>query len=122
MAKNVGIKTRKYELMYIVKATLPDAQKKLAIGKIKEQLEKLHGFVEEEDVWGKRFMAYPIKKHQEGYYVVSNISMPPEETKEFSRLMHINADIMRFLLRSVDNFESISVPGEVKEELQNRSK
>jgi small subunit ribosomal protein S6 len=115
MSKKETGELRKYEIMVIVKATLPDQQKKLSLKKIEDLVSEFGGSVSEANIWGKRHMSYPIKKHQEGYYVVYNLEMVPSTTKEFSRLLTINPDVVRFLLRNVKQFEKIAVPSERKQ-------
>lgn len=112
MAKQEKGTSKKYELMVIVKATLPDTQKKAVLKKITDQVKEMGGSIEEENIWGKRYMAFPIKKHQEGYYVIYNIQLSANETKEFGRQLTLNSDILRYLMRTVDQFEKISIPGE----------
>ncbi len=109
MAKRDTKDLRKYEMMVVIKASLPDTQKKQALKKITDQLVTLGGSIEEEQVWGKRHLAFPIKKQQEGYYVVYNLFMRPEQAAEFNRLLNIDSDVLRFIIRNVDAFEKITM-------------
>lgn len=112
MSKKDTGKMRKYELMLILKATLPDAQKKTAIKKINSQLTDLGGSIESEDVWGKRILAYPVKKHQEGYYLVNNVQLVPDKANDYRNLLKINSDILRFIINQVEHFDGPAAAGD----------
>lgn len=89
---------KKYEIMYILKANLEDAQRK-------EVIEKLHSLLTNEGAkvtnvkeWGLRDLAYPIKKETKGYYVVIKVECEPNATKEFDRKTKINNNVLRYLI------------------------
>lgn len=89
---------KKYEIMYILKANLEDAQRK-------EVIEKLHALLTNEGAkvtnvneWGLRDLAYPIKKEAKGYYVVIKVECEPNATKEFDRKTKINNNVLRYLI------------------------
>ena len=94
---------RKYEIMFIVKPTLEeDAIKKVA-SSFQTSLEKNGAKVTNVDAWGKRTLAYEIKKGNDtfrsGYYYVVNIESETDEAvKEFDRLALINANVIRHLV------------------------
>lgn len=93
---------RVYEVMYIVDtdnsdesiATLNDA-----IGKL---IEKEGGTIVRMDDGGRRRMAYPIKKKNEGYYVLFEIEGSGQEIAELERRMRVNDMIVRFITVRVD--------------------
>lgn len=47
--------------------------------------------------WGKRRLAYEIKKQREGTYAVLEISAEPAMVKEFERQMRLNENVVRFM-------------------------
>ena len=53
------------------------------------------GTVDNVDVWGKRRLAYEIRKKPEGIYVVLNVTAEPAAVQEMDRLMTIDEQIMR---------------------------
>ena len=59
---------RKYEMLVILDAGTENQNEEVA--KIEELLKNLGGTVSKTDVWGKRTLAYPIRKKTEGYYVL----------------------------------------------------
>ncbi len=92
MAKN------KYELMVIIKPMLPENVRMGVESKIIETLESVDGKVLKTDVWGKKHLAYPIKKHIEGYYIVYDFETSPEGIKSIDKSLKLNKEILRYLL------------------------
>jgi len=50
------------------------------------------------DVWGKRQLAYPIKKQNEGHYFINYFRMESLNVKTVNRLYNINENILRFII------------------------
>jgi small subunit ribosomal protein S6 len=53
------------------------------------------GTVENVDVWGRRRLAYEIKKHAEGIYAVISLNAEPATVKELDRQLTLNEAILR---------------------------
>ncbi len=53
------------------------------------------GTVESVDVWGRRRLAYEVKKNAEGVYAVINLNAEPATVKEFDRQLGLNETILR---------------------------
>ncbi len=87
----------KYEVMVIVKPAEEEAINTL-VGKIEALIARVGGTVEKVDRWGKRRLAYAVKKHTDGYYVLVNFEADPAEIKEIDRVMKINDEILRHLI------------------------
>lgn len=85
-----------YELMLIVRPDLEVTEKKAKelVGKL---LDKTNATVTSIAVWGKRALAYPIKKVSEGTYILASIQgivQSPDLEKE----ARMGTDIVRFML------------------------
>ncbi len=50
------------------------------------------------ELWGKRNLAYTIKKFGTGHYVVHRFQMNPAGTEELDRLLRFNENVIRYLL------------------------
>jgi small subunit ribosomal protein S6 len=59
------------------------------------QLTKAGGTVDNLEVWGRRRLAYDIRKKSEGIYAVVNITAEPAVVKELDRQFTLNEQIMR---------------------------
>ena len=89
---------KKYEIMYILKTNLEDAQRKEVIEKLHSLLTNEGAKVTNVNEWGLRDLAYPIKKETKGYYVVIKVECEPNATKEFDRKTKINNNVLRYLI------------------------
>ena len=61
------------------------------------QLKTLGADVAKVDNWGKRRLAYDIRKQREGTYAVFDVSAEPSMVKEFERQMRLNENVLRFV-------------------------
>lgn len=90
---------RKYEIMYILRADLDEAQRKEVMEKLAKIITDNGGKVEEtSETMGLRELAYPIKEQSKGYYVVLKVSMDNKAINEFNRLVRINPSVLRHLI------------------------
>jgi len=62
-----------------------------------EQLKTLGAEVTKVDNWGKRRLAYDIRKQREGTYAVFDVSAEPFMVKEFERQVGLNENVLRFV-------------------------
>ena len=53
--------------------------------------------------WGRRQLAYPIRKNKEGYYVLYEAKLDPTQVRELERNFQYNEDILRYLVVRKDN-------------------
>jgi small subunit ribosomal protein S6 len=89
---------RDYELIVIVRPNQDETQFNALNEKIKSWIKDAGGTTNDVEIWGKRPMAYEIKKEREGLYVLFNISMPPTFSKELERNLGFQEAVLRFLL------------------------
>jgi small subunit ribosomal protein S6 len=89
---------RKYELAVIIRADLSDEETTAQIETIQGWIESNGGSVLEIDRWGRRRLAYPIRKQQDGYYTLIKIELPPNAPTEIERNMHISESLLRYLI------------------------
>ena len=93
----------KYEVIFIVRPDLEEANIKAVADSMKDLLESKGAKVVEENAWGQKELAYEIKKHKTGYYFYFVVEAENNEaTKEFDRVALINEDIIRHLVVRVD--------------------
>lgn len=90
-----------YEVMFIVDPTLDDEKRNAAIEAVKTVISD-NGELGEVDEWGRRKLAYPINKKEDGYYVVAEFRAEPEVPKELDRRLKIMDQIMRHIIVNKD--------------------
>jgi small subunit ribosomal protein S6 len=91
----------KYEVMFIAKP-LEDAEVDPIAEFVSNLIKKNGGNVEKVDRWGKRHLAYPVKKQADGNYVLINFEADPAVIKEIDRVMKIQDDILKHLIVKID--------------------
>ena len=89
---------RLYEIVYIFDETLDEDG-------VNKKLDKFHplvlgksGEVVEVDHWAVRQMAYPVKKHGSGYYVVAQVRAEVDGLPEFERVLRLDVELLRYLI------------------------
>jgi small subunit ribosomal protein S6 len=93
-----GKPMRDYELVLIANADLDEGALNDVINKVKVWITDGNGEVSKIDLWGKRRLAYPIRKQSDGIYVVFNLAMPPALGATLERNLRFTEPVMRFLL------------------------
>ena len=86
-----------YELIFITDPLTEkiDAE---APAKVRRFINELGGQIRKEDIWEKRKLAYPIKKHLFGFYVIFEFEMEAEKLDELQKQLRLNDDVLRFLI------------------------
>ena len=88
----------KYEIMYILTATLEEQARKDEIAKLHGILEAKGGKVTDVKEWGLRDFAYEIKEQKKGYYIVIKVTTDTAALNEFTRLAKLDLNVVRFLV------------------------
>lgn len=90
---------RKYEIMYILKADLDEAARKVEMDKLANLLTKNGATIDKVDEsFGLRELAYPIEDETKGYYVILKVSAEQTALYEFTRKVRHNASVLRNLI------------------------
>ena len=89
---------RKYELVWILGGDTGEEQGTESIEKITSLVTDAGGEVSSTDVWGKRTLAYPIKKNNEGYYLQANFEVEGTRAQEIEHAIDADQSIIRHLL------------------------
>lgn len=108
-----------YELGVILRPTLSEEEVNSEVEKLKNFLGE-RGEIAKVDLWGRRRLAYPIEKYQEGYYVFFNFKLPPSQVAEVKRWISLNEEVIRHLLVKEDEDEEVSAssPSPPEEEIR----
>lgn len=105
-----------YELIYLIQPDLDEDQISQVDGRVAQAVEANDGRITSTEIWGQRKLAYPIKNHYEGHYMLHQVEMPPQAVREVERTIRLNENILRFLLVRTDLEES--QPLEAVEEVE----
>ena len=86
---------RQYELMVILDPETEERTVDKTMDKFLTVVKNDGGTVENVDIWGRRRLAYDIKKKSEGIYAVVNFTSEPATAKELDRQLGLNESVMR---------------------------
>ena len=76
---------RHYEIMIILDPETDERTANATLEKLLQVVPSNGGAVDKVDIWGKRRLAYDIKKKSEGFYVVVDMTTTPEIAQELDR-------------------------------------
>ena len=93
---------RKYEVIFIAQPDLDEENLNSVIEKIKGWITDAKGEVVSVDNWGKKRMAYRIRKQRDGQYVLITANMEPAAVKNLSQNMRFVESIMRSMITLVE--------------------
>lgn len=94
---------KKYEVMFIVRPDLEEANINSVAESMKKVLTDNGGTIVEEKPMGQRELAYEINKYKTGYYFLYVVeAADAKATEEFTRIARINEDVIRSLVVKVE--------------------
>jgi small subunit ribosomal protein S6 len=86
---------RQYELMVILDPETEERTVDKTMDKFLTVVKTDGGTVDNVDIWGRRRLAYDIKKKSEGIYVVVTMTAEPATAQELDRQLNLSESIMR---------------------------
>ncbi|MDK2820606.1 MAG: small subunit ribosomal protein [Clostridia bacterium] len=93
---------RNYESVFVIKPDLEAEATAALIEKFTKLIADQGGEVVQVNEWGKKRMAYEVRKYREGYYVIIEFKGAPNVSQELERLLRINDDILRYLITRLE--------------------
>jgi small subunit ribosomal protein S6 len=87
--------THKYELMVILDPEIDERTVAPSLDKFLGVIRNAGGTIDSVDVWGRRRLAYEIKKKTEGIYAVVNLTSTSEAAKELDRQLGLSEAVLR---------------------------
>jgi small subunit ribosomal protein S6 len=98
-----------YELTYILRP-LEEATLTATNNRINTIITNAGGEVVHRNDWGRRRLAYPIRKINDGYYTTLNITLPGSAVRGVERSLQLIDDVQRYLVVRVDAFATPGAP------------
>ena len=89
---------REYELVLIINPDLDDTETESLIEGVKSNIESNGGEVLKVDPWGKKRLAFPIKKNNDGYYVLLIFRSDPAFVPQLSNSFRVIESIVRHMV------------------------
>jgi small subunit ribosomal protein S6 len=91
-----------YEMVVVFKPFLPDKVRNEADSKVEQIITDVKGSVSVRDIWGKRYLAYEVDSHVEGYYVMYQFEAPSLSMDTIKKLMNRHPEVLRYLVLRKD--------------------
>ena len=93
---------RNYEIVFIVHPDLDETAFKDLVERVNGWITEAGGTVSKVDLWGKRKLAYRIRKQVEGQYVLIKTELPPTSSSQIERNLRFLEPVLRSLIVAVD--------------------
>ncbi|MCM8761010.1 MAG: 30S ribosomal protein S6 [Candidatus Omnitrophica bacterium] len=87
-----------YEGIFIIKPDFKEEEVKDVCKTITDIVAKNGGNVKKEENWGKKPLAYPVKKFREGFYYKLDFEAPADAVAKLETAYKLNADILRTMI------------------------
>ena len=87
-----------YEGLFIIKPDIKEEDVKTVLKAITDALAKNSAAMKKEEIWGKRQLAYPVKKFKEGFYYKLDFTAPTASIAKLEEVYRLNADILRTMI------------------------
>ena len=87
---------RYYETLYIINPNLAEEDYRAVVAKFTDAVEKNKGVVTKVDEWGKKTLAYDIKKFDKGFYVLLQYCGESGLTAEIKRELSLDDRILKY--------------------------
>ena len=94
---------REYEAIFILAPTLDEEQTQTIIDSLSQAAEERGAEVANVDRWGRRRLAFPVKKHKDGQFVIFTLRADSNDAvRELERRVKVSDSVIRFLTIRVD--------------------
>ncbi|MEX2542195.1 MAG: 30S ribosomal protein S6 [Trueperaceae bacterium] len=90
--------TGQYDLNLILDPNLSEQQLQTEKEAVATQIERATGEIVEVDEWGSRRLSYPIRKLNEGYYIIYRLNLPGDKPKVIEAALRQRDNVMRVLV------------------------
>jgi small subunit ribosomal protein S6 len=89
---------RDYEILYIVRPDVEEADLPDVTKRVETLIESLQGTIQNTNVWGKRRLAYEVDHLKEGHYVLTDFQIEPVRVPEMEATLKISETVFRHLI------------------------
>lgn len=89
---------RDYELVLVISPDVGDEGFPTTVERVSKFIQERGGQVKDVDQWGRRRLAYPITRFNEGFYAVTHFSIEPTELRALEGNLGLAEDVLRHLV------------------------
>jgi len=96
---------RDYELVLVVTPEVGDEGLPATVDRVHGFIQERGGEVKQVEQWGKRRLAYPIRRQAEGYYVITQFALEPQSVRALEGNLDLAEDVLRHLVTRVEEIK-----------------
>ena len=93
---------RDYELVVVVSPEVGDEGFPVTVARVSQFIRDRGGEVKNVDEWGRRRLAYPIQRHTEAFYAVTQFSAEPQAVRPLESSLDLAEDVLRHLVVKIE--------------------
>ena len=116
-----------YESIIILDPNATEEDQQGLLGKFKETVEEQGGQIIHQTPWGRRKLAYPVKKREYGYYHVMYLDRTPVAVSALERAFHFDDNVLKWMTVAVEDvdeefnkLEKLKSEGSIAQNLSDR--
>lgn len=96
---------RDYELVLVVSPEGGEEGFPTTVERVHQFIQDKGGAIKNVDPWGRRRLAYPVQRFTEGYYNITQFSLPPQEIRTLEGSLELAEDVLRHLVVKVEELK-----------------
>ena len=96
---------RNYELVMVISPDLSEDEVSSSVERVQRFVSERGGEVLKVDRWGRRRLAYPIRRFTEGHYVIAQLRLGASAVRELDRNLQVAESFLRHLVVRTDEDE-----------------
>ena len=93
---------RTYEIVFVIRPELPEEEVDKLITQMEGVVAGAGGRVEKVEKMGRRRLAYRVRRHREGFYILFAVEGSGDTVKEFERRLKVTDTVIKFLTVRTD--------------------
>jgi small subunit ribosomal protein S6 len=105
-----------YEFMYILSPEVEEEDLKAVTTRIGQIIADGGGEVLRLEPWGRKRLAYPIKKFREGHYVLAYVQLDPGAVTQLRARLALTEEVIRYLLLRCEEVPPAAAPAAARQE------
>jgi small subunit ribosomal protein S6 len=98
---------RKYELVMVLSPEANEDEITATLERVTNFVTQHGGSVSEEERWGIRRLAYPVRRFQEGNYTLTRFELDASDAIELERTLVSSEDVLRHLVTKVEKPKAV---------------
>ena len=96
-----------FELVCILKPDLSKQSQDQVDENMKKSISESGGKIIDQETWGLKDLAYPIKKTNKGYYIFLQFDIDSKKLVNINKSLNLNENIIRHLAIKVEKHEKL---------------